>query len=157
MADALIALSYGAVTLAALVLSILSKRPLLERLGWLMMAAWVLCNLVTIFVGFTRAPLLIPMIDTMLALCVPMIAGRSSVGAVVFGLFVAVAIVHVDAFLTHTQGTPPYYITLNALFLLQVVAVGGVSGLACLADRRAPIGLGAGLYPGGARMDAEER
>lgn len=152
-----VAIFYGLCALASLGLSLASGRVLLIRLAWLLLGAWGTCNVVTMVYGFARAPLLIPIIDAILALCVPLIAARSKTASVVFGLFVAIGIVHVDAFLTHTQGSTPYFVTLNLLYLAQVVTVGGASGLVCLADRPA----GSPLFPrlrfGHARVDAQER
>lgn len=155
--DITIPVFYGLCSAAALALALASQRELLTRLAWLLLGAWAACNAMTIFIGFHRAPLLIPLIDAMLALCVPLIAAKSKIASVVFGLFVVVAIVHVDAFLTHTEGRPSYYLTLNMLYLAQVVIVGGASGLACLADRPGSSRLVPWLRFGHARVDASER
>ena len=155
--DITIPIFYGLCALSALLLARASKRDLLKRLAWLLLWNWALCNSVTVMVGFQRAPLLMPAVDTAMALCVPLVAGRSVAASIVFGLYVTVGIVHVDAFLTHTEGRPQYFLTLNLLYLAQVVTVGAASGLALLATRPRTRGLVPWLHAGHARVDASER
>lgn len=142
--------------LLALFLTVKSGRAILIRLAMLCLANWAAHNALLETLGTNPPPLLLPVKDALFALCVPLVAGRSWSASAVFGLFVAIGIVHVDAVLTGTQGTPSYYLTLNALFLLQVVAVGIGGGIAWLAIHRRG-SVVPGLHPFSARMDASER
>lgn len=143
--------------LLALFLAVKSGRAILVRLAMLCLANWAAHNALLETLGTNPPPLLLPVKDALFALCVPLIAGRSWSASAVFGLFVAIGIVHVDAALTDSQGTVSYYLTLNGLFWLQVMAVGIGGGLAWLARVRSGRDLGAGLYAFYARVDDSER
>ena len=140
MADAiLIPLGYGALTIFALTLAIVSKRPDLIETGAVLLLAWLLCNAVVILNGHTKAPLLIPTIDAILGLFVAGIAAhnQSRIAAVVFAIFLGVQMVHVAAFRLHTQGSYSYFLTLNLLYICQLVVVGG-AGVASVVARLTP-------------------
>jgi hypothetical protein len=136
VADSLIPLFYGACVIAALVLAVISRRVPLIKLGLILLAAWGACNVVVITHGHASAPLLIPTIDAILALLTAGVAAidHDKTAGAVFAIFVGVQIVHVAAFETHTQGTYSYFLTLNLLFLAQVLVVGGWSAWVVVAD-----------------------
>ena len=140
VADAiLIPLGYGALTIFALTLAVVSRRADLIETGAVLLLAWLLCNAVVILNGHAKAALLIPTIDAILGLFVAGIAAhnQSRIAAVVFAIFLIVQMVHVAAFRLHTQGTPPYFLTLNLLFLSQLMVVGG-AGVASVVARLTP-------------------
>lgn len=129
---------YGLCVFTALGLALLARRTELIKLGLILVSAWVSCNLAVAAHGFSRATMLIPTIDAILALLAAWMVAieRSKPAGIVFALFVMVEIVHVAAFQTHTQGGFAYFLTLNVLFFCQVVVVGGWSAWA-LVDRLA--------------------
>lgn len=129
---------YGACVFGMLALSLLSRREALIKLGLILLAAYVACNLAMAANGKAHAPMLIPTIDAILALLTAGIVAldHSKTAAVVFALFVLVEIVHVAAFQTRTQGSHTYFLYLNLIFLAQVVAVGS-SGASVLIVRLA--------------------
>ena len=132
-------LFYGACVAVTLGLALFAQRKALIELGFILLTAWVGCNLAVMARGFTQAPMLIPTIDAILALCVAGITiyHQSKAAAWVFGLFVAVQLVHVVAFQLQTQGSYFYFLALNVLFLCQLAVVGGTS-VAILVGRLAP-------------------
>lgn len=150
MFDALIVPAfYGAVTIIAIILAWKSEQHVVIKLGLLLFLAWVACNVAVKVQGFSHAPLLIPSIDAVIAVCVAglALANRDLVAAAVFALYLVVGVIHVYAFSTHAQGTYPYYLALNLAYLGQVVVVGGAGGRAYLANRTPSRHSGAHAHP----------
>lgn len=120
---------YGLAVAAILGLSWASKSHVYQKLALQLMAAWALSNVLVGALGFSRAPLVIPTLDAVIAILVATVGytNRSRVALVVFLLYAVVGIVHVVGFVTHRQATYTYYAVLNVLFLAQLMAVGGAS------------------------------
>ena len=95
--------------------------------------------------------MVIPPSDATLALCTAGIAAfhQSRVAAAVFGVFLAVEIVHVAAFQLHMQGTFTYFLALNLLFVVQLVVVGGASVASIVVQLAPAPRMGARLSRGG--------
>ncbi len=139
MNDALIATSYGAWVLIVLVAALASGRVSLIRTGMVLLLAWAVCNVIVNLNGYPNAPLLIPAADAVFAVLAASVAvlERSKTAAVVFGLYIAAALLHVAAFATNTQGTYFYFSAHNGIFILQTLAVGGTGAWCCVLDWRA--------------------
>lgn len=138
MTNALIAATYGAATILAMALTLLSGRHVLIKLGLVLLLDWSLYNVIIDWTGFERAPLLIPMFDAAIGTWIGVIAwaNRSLVAATVFGLFVIVAAWWCVEIWSHSQATYTCYAVANCIFLAQVAIVGGAGGWSYLADRR---------------------
>ena len=131
-------LVYGLVVGLVMLLALGSHEHVRQKLAILFLVDWISTNLAVDLMGFSRAPLLIPSLDAVVAILVATIGykNRSTIALVVFLLYVIVGGVHVGAFILHAQETYAYYATLNMVFLAQLLAVGGSS--AWLAIRRRP-------------------
>lgn len=128
---------YGLCVGSALVLALCSRRHDLIKLALILVAGWALCNVSVEIHGASRAPMLIPTVDAILALLTAGLVAldHSKPAAGVFALFVIIEIVHVSAFGNHVAGTHTYFLWLNLLFLAQVVVVGGWGAWILVADR----------------------
>ena len=131
----MIPLLYGLAVLVALTLTLAERRcpPILTAVA--LVLSWSASNIIVIGDGFAKAPLLLPMLDAILGVCVGIVAllYMNRVAAVVFGLFVLVGALHVYAYLQVMQGSYIYYTARNLLFLAQVLTVGGSAGYALVA------------------------
>lgn len=98
-----------------------------QKLALLLMLDWAATNLAVNYLGFERAPLVMPSLDAFVAILVVLVgyAHKSRVSLVVFGIYGLVGLAHVAAFIFRTQGTYNYYATLNAEFASQLIVVGG--------------------------------
>lgn len=132
----IVPLFYGIWTICAVGLAWLSQKHVRIKVSLLLFLAWVTCNVAVKAQGLPNAPLLIPAIDAFIGVCVGALwlANKDQIAAAVFWLFVLDELIHVGGFLTHLQGAPTYYLTLNMVFLAQISVVGGASAWACLAD-----------------------
>ena len=91
--------------------------------------AWAASNVAATLLGLDHAPLVIPTIHAVLAICVAIvgIAYRSRAAASVFGLYLLMTLCDVGSFIARVDGSFAYYLTINALFCLQLLVVGGES------------------------------
>jgi hypothetical protein len=118
---------YGLLTMGVAFLAYASGSRAAQHVSLIFLSVWILTNTAVEVMGYERAPLLIPSVDAVSALLVAMVAfvQASRLAAAVFGLYVLVGAIHVAAFILHRQGTYPYYLALNVVFLIQLAAVGG--------------------------------
>ena len=137
----LIPIIYGAAVACTLYLALISHSSVLQKVGLALLFAWSASNVVVSLQGFERAPLMIPTIDGFAAILIAMVGyrHRSNVALVVFGIYAIVSIVHVGAFVLRMQATYTYYLTLNLLFLSQLLLLGG-SGAWLAVRHRVPRG-----------------
>lgn len=120
------AIAYGLLVALVALISWASQSVVLQKLGLVMLVVWAASNLIVEFLGFARAPLLLPTTDAILALWVAWIGyfHRSRVALAVFLLFALIAYAHVVAFLTCTEASYSYYLTLNLISLAQLLTIG---------------------------------
>lgn len=123
------ALAFGIGVALVLFLAWTSGSHVHQKLSLLFLFAWSVSNVVVELVGFTDAPLLIPSLDAVMAILVAVLGYRyrNPTSIAIFTLYLLVGAVHVVAFILHLQGTYTYYATLNLLFLVQLLTVGGSS------------------------------
>jgi hypothetical protein len=130
---------YGLAVAAMLACVWLSRSPVLQKTGLLLMYAWALSNLAVDWLGFERAPLLVPSLDAIIAILIAITGyrSRSRLSLVVFGIYAIIGSIHVWALLTQMQETYTYYATLNLLFLSQLLILGGSGAWLALRSRAA--------------------
>ena len=131
---------YGGLTVIMLLLAWASGQHVPQKLALLMLASWSTSNLAVSLLGFDGASYVTPAIDAALAVPTAALAlNNRSWGAfwtlIMFLLQIAA---HGVAFMANGQASYLLYLSLNLLFLAQVVMIGGIS--ATLAVRRfAPV------------------
>jgi hypothetical protein len=122
---------------AAMLLAVhFSGSPTVQKLGLVLLAAYVGSNIAVGLFGFARAPLVLPSLHAVLALVVAVVGirARSRIAANVFALYALMVGAEVGLFTIRAQGGYRYFATLNGIFAVQLLLVGG-SG-AWLAVRR---------------------
>lgn len=126
---------FGALVILAGAVVWLSREPVLQKLWLVLLIEWASTNLAVDYMGFENAMLVIPSINGLLAICVAILGlsnwqRRAGVVAavLVFALYAAVGVTHLAAFVTRTDGSNLHYATLNGLFSLQLLTLGGVGG-----------------------------
>jgi len=120
---------YAMAVALTLVLAWAADNHVYQKLAMLLLFDWASTNVAVNYMGFERAPMVIPSLDAVTAILVAMVgfASGSQTALVVFCLYGAVGLAHVVGFASYNQGTYTYYAILNVLFLLQLVTVGGPS------------------------------
>jgi hypothetical protein len=128
---------YGILTLGSILCALWGGSVAPLKCGMILMVDWLVSNLAVGFLGFDRAPLIVPCIDAVAALCILSIAARAGcrTGYQIFALYVAGAVVHVTFYLIHAEGNRSYYEILNVLYALSVLLV-GEAGVRHGLDRR---------------------
>ena len=128
---------FGLTVAGILLLARFSKQHVLQKIGLGLLFAYGASNVAVDFYGFQQAPLMVPTIDAVAAILIAATGYRSHnmTALVVFGIYAIVGLVHVGAFVLKMQATYTYYLTLNLLFLAQLLIVGGVSAGVVLRDR----------------------
>ncbi|MDD1678680.1 MAG: hypothetical protein LUO93_05800 [Methanomicrobiales archaeon] len=92
-------------------------------------AAWVSSSITLHFLGFEAAPRVFAPLHALLALAIADIGFRyrSTPALCVFLLYFLMEAVDTFSLITHRQDTYTYYLTVNLLFLLQLLINGGAS------------------------------
>ena len=121
---------YGLMVAIMLLLAWRSKSHAEQKLGLLMLASWSPSNVAVTLYGLSAAWAVIPSVDAVIAVIAAMVAlqYRSLVGLGVVLLFVAEALTHLVAIISHSEGSYGYYATLNIIFAAQVVWIGVSAG-----------------------------
>ncbi len=128
---------FGLAVATTLLLAWLLGDHVQQKLAILLLFAWASTNLAVNYLGFGRAPLVVPSLDALVAILVALVGyrNRSIVALVVFAGYAIVGVVHVVAFAAHETATYDYYETLNILFALQLMTVGASSAWTSLRTR----------------------
>ena len=124
-------MAYGFLILVALLLVWGSRQHHLQKLGLVLLATWAASNVAVTTYGLGRSMYVQPGIDALAAIVAAAVGvkARSPTALVVVLLFVAGEVVHAGASLTTFWGGYFHYATLNVIFALQVLVVGGAGGL----------------------------
>lgn len=135
-----VALAYLSLAVASFSVSIIMGRLDLILMAGIMIVSWAASNDAVMRLGFEGAPTRIPVIDAMLAVPVYLVArfGRRRAAYAVFGLFVMEEIVHVTMIYIHAATSLGYIVTLNVIFAMQCLVIGGAGVRTGLVDRDAP-------------------
>lgn len=120
---------YLVCTLATVLLAWVSGSNSRQKLALIMVVGWIQQNVWTVSIGFANAPVWIASSDLVLMLLSFLVAyaHRSYAGALLVALFGIRSTVHLSAHLSGWQGNYLYYASLNVIFLLQLLVVGGSS------------------------------
>jgi hypothetical protein len=135
-------LFYAACVAAMMVGAWASKDHIVQKLALLLLAVWVGSNLALAAVGYGREPMLVPTLDGAVAAFVGYVGfvNRSRLALVIFALFGVLGAVHVVSFVTHRTDDYYYYLAKNAIFLAQVLMVGGQGAWMAIRSRPVPRG-----------------
>ncbi len=130
---------FGLIVAGSLLLAMLSNSHVLQKVGLLLLFAWAASNVAVDWLGFQRAPLLVPTIDAAVCLGIAGVGfkNRSNVSLAIVCLYVIVGVVHVMALALRMQETYTYYATLNLLFLAQLLILGGSGAWVAIRNRAA--------------------
>lgn len=142
-----VAVAYGILAGSAFALALISWRPIIILSAAIMLVSWWYSNLVVTGLGLAGYLKFIPELDAALALmlgCAVRISPNRG-AAIVFGLFVLEAVIHVTFLVLGVWLTPVYIGAINAVFAAQCLTNGGAS-VAVLMARRASWGHGR-AYP----------
>lgn len=122
---------YGLLAFAAGCFAWGSRQPTLQKLALILIATWAASNVAVTTFGFARAMYIQPQIDALAAVAVAGIGAtsRSRAALAVVLLFVADELVHGFAAFTTFWGGHFHYATLNVIFALQTMIVGGVGAV----------------------------
>lgn len=117
---------HGALAFTAFLLAWASGSNTTLKFALLLLAEWILSNVIVAYMGFARAPEVLPELCGILAIILAVVADseRSLVGIVLFGLMLAAMIFDPWSYQQHTQGSRNYYIVLNGGFAIRAVIVG---------------------------------
>lgn len=120
---------FGLAVGCVLLLAWASGSHVLQKLALLLLMAWAGTNLAVAFLGFERAPLVIPSIDAVIAVLVATTGyhAKSKAALFVFRLYAVVGLIHIGAYVLHMLVTNTYYAALNSVFLVQLLIVGATS------------------------------
>ena len=118
---------YGLIVGAVLLIGLLSRDHVHQKLAGLLLFAWASTNAADAMLGFEKSPLIVPSLDALTALFVALVgyANRSRQALVVFVIYAIVGVVHIGAFASHATTNYWYYAIRNVLFLAQLLIVGG--------------------------------
>lgn len=121
---------FGIAVAATLLLTWASGFHIFQKVGLLLMLAWAVSNVAVDYMGFPRAPLLIPSLDGLVGILIAMVGfqAKSKTALAIVVLYAIVSVVHVIALVLRMQETYTYYAALNILFLAQLLVLGGSSG-----------------------------
>lgn len=135
---------FGGLVAVTALLSWMSRDQVIQKLWFVLLMEWASTNLAVDYLGFDRAMLVIPPINGVLATVVATIGlshyrNRAGLAAAVgvFAIYGAVGVTHVAAYATLTVGTNLHYATLNGLFFLQNLILGGIGGWLAVRHRSA--------------------
>jgi hypothetical protein len=139
--------AYGLLVFAAGAFAWGSRAPHLQKLALILISTWAASNVAVTTFGFDRAMYIQPQIDALAAVAVASVGAplKSRAALVVALFFVPDEFVHAIAAITTLWGGYFYYATLNVIFALQTLIVGGAGAL------RIPWG---SVFSGGRRTGA---
>jgi len=123
-------LAYGLAMLAVLMLAWGSRDGYALKLAWILALNYAGTNISIAYLGFARAPMVLTILNAIAAILIAAVAisGGGPLAVIVFTMFLCEAAVHVAFFAEHAQGDFTYYLTLNVIFIAELLTVGGASG-----------------------------
>lgn len=118
---------YGLLAFAAGALAWASQASHIQKKALVLIATWAASNVAVTTFGFERAMYVQPQIDALAAIAVASVGApiKSRAALAVTVLFVVDELVHGAAALTTIWGGYFHYATLNIIFALQALIVGG--------------------------------
>lgn len=127
---------YGAVMCVVLVLCVLSDNAALHRIAGWSVVGWMGYNLIFAWLHAASTPWLAPIFNALICVAIAGVAirYRSNVAWWIVSLYCVEFAFIVASFLSHSQGTVSYYVTLNVIFLGRMYLLGD-AGYAALGDR----------------------
>lgn len=140
--------AYGALIGVVCLLAWFSGDTVIRRVSWLSLLGWALANIAVEWLGFAKAPLLLPTLDAVIAIGVGVLGyrNRSLLCFVIVLLYLAQETVAVAGFAMQRQSELWYFATQNGMFILRMLALGGWAVGALVVDRGLRRGLG--VVPG---------
>lgn len=123
---------WGLATLAPFALAKASGSRAAIKVSLLLVVAWSVSNVALQIGSYANEPHLVPMLDAIIATGVVIvgIVENSRLALAVFALYVLLGVVHVYVNVFHPELSQsiPYYFAKNAIYGLQLLFVGSVSG-----------------------------
>lgn len=139
---------YGSLLLIALLMAWGSRAAIYQQLGALMLLSWLVYNIVVRAFGFPHGLLIDALADALIATAAAGVGLRHR-SAAAFGvvlLFVAEECWHLTASMTGQETSTLYHKSLNVIFALQVLIIGGGAGVALARHWRLPHPRGLGAH-----------
>ena len=118
---------YALAVIVTLGIAKLSKNPALIIVATLLAVSCIGSNLLLLWLGPANQPWADPSLQALIAVFTGgvFLERRSRVAALVSGLFVLELLIIVIYILAHKQGTGQYFLSINLVFLAQLVITGG--------------------------------
>lgn len=128
---------YGAWTLIACAIAWGSRDHVIQKLSLVLLAAWALSNLAYAALGKASVPVCDPTIE---ALCAGLAAGigyanRNRPALAVFVLYGAMLTIHAGFIIAHRPLSGAYIPMVNAVFMAQLLVVGGCGAWLAIRSR----------------------